>query len=433
MNPNKLTLTLALIIFILAVLASSGASAALETGNGSDAQAVAWPDIALTPVVSGLTRPLQVTHAGDGSGRLFIVEQDGRIRIWNGADADGIFLDINGRVRSPADGGGGEEGLLGLAFPPEYTRKGYFYVYYTNLDSNNQVSRFSLSGDPNVADSSSEEPIILFPHPNQTNHNGGQIVFGPDGYLYIGTGDGGGGGDPYDNAQDLASLLGKILRIDTEIGWSEIVTGTNQVFFPLIHTVKTSSLTYLIPDDNPFVDTAGARPEVWALGLRNPWRFSFDRSNGDLFIADVGQSTLEEVDYAPAASTGGENYGWDILEGTDCYGTANDCVPPPNYVPPVAEYPHFATGCTSITGGYIYRGASFPGMQGIYFYTDYCHGVFWGLQRNGNNWVNQQLHDSGFGYAGFGEDEDGELYVANLSSGQVFQVIESAQPTGATP
>ncbi len=278
----------------------------------------AWPEIFLRLHAQGLQQPLHITHAGDGSGRLFIVEQPGRIQIIeNGQVLDTPFLDIESRVKS-----GGEQGLLSVAFPPDHSSKDYFYVNYTgNPDGTTVLSRFCLS-DTNQADAGSEYILLTINQP-YANHNGRQMAFSPnDGYLYIGLGDGGSGGDPMNNAQNLNTWLGKILRIDTESGE-----------FP-----------YRIPDDNPFVETEGAKPEIWALGLRNPRRFSFDRETGALYIGDVGQNLREEIDFQSAASPGGANYGWNILEGSLCYEPPPGCSPPVDYSPPVAEYGH-GGGC----------------------------------------------------------------------------------------
>ena len=271
----------------------------------------------------------------------------------------GIFLDISERVSSPLSGGGAEEGLLSVAFPPDFANKNYFYVYYTNQESDNQVSRFYLTADPDQADPDSEEPILYLPHPTYRNHNGGQIMFGPDGYLYIGTGDGGGGGDPEENAQDPFSLLGKLLRIDVEGSDLVSVNGPYAVFLPLVNSNNSNPRPYEIPADNPFEDGSQGLPEVWALGLRNPWRFSFDRQNGELYIGDVGQNSREEVDFLSAEAMGGINFGWDILEGNACYEPSSNCVPPSNYISPVYTYGHSPDNC-SVTGGYVYRGGHTP-------------------------------------------------------------------------
>lgn len=388
-----------------------------------------WPTISLSKLTGGLNSPVYITHAGDNSGRLFVVEQSGKIRVLiNGALQTTPFLDITGRVRSPASGGGNEQGLLSVAFPPGFSSKKYFYVYYTNHAGNNQVSRFHMSSDPNQADPNSEELILLINHPQFENHNGGQLVFGPDGYLYIGTGDGGSGGDPYGNAQNLGSLLGKILRIDVEMESTTIVLGANRTFLPIILAdVRSSSMQpYAIPPDNPFVGTAGAKGEIWAYGLRNPWRFSFDRQTQDLYIGDVGQDKIEEVDFQPASSQGGENYGWNILEGTNCYKPASGCTPPPNYVAPVSEYNHGtndSNGC-SISGGYVYRGSQFPGLDGIYFYGDFCSGKIWGLQQSGGVWQDQMLLDTAYNITSFGEDQSGDLFAADRNGG-IYQIVET--------
>ena len=364
------------------------------------AQAQVWPGISLQPRFSGLQAPVAIAHAGDGSGRLFIVEQGGVIKIAvNGALLTTPFLDITSKVLS-----GGERGLLGLAFPPNFATSGYFYVFYTTLTGDNVVARYTVSGDPNLADSTSELIILTLLHPTYANHNGGQLAFDPiDGFLYISTGDG--GGTPQ-NAQDAQSLLGKILRLD-------------------VVSAPDPGLNYRIPPTNPFFGSTTARQEIWALGLRNPWRFSFDRLTGDLYIGDVGQATYEEVDFQPAASGGGENYGWDILEGPSCYNPPQNCVPPAGYVPPVIYYDH-AEG-VAIVGGYVYRGTSFQSWRGVYFFGD-LNGKIWGSQRVAGSWQRRLLSNSGFTISTFGEDEAGNLYVANLASGKVYEIIVAQIP-----
>ena len=379
--------------------------------------AVTSLQITLSPVVtSGLTQPLYVTHARDS--RLFIVERAGVIRIYQGsALLPQPFLDINGLVRDT----GTEEGMLGLAFPPGFSPgHAQFYVYYVNNGGDLVLARYNVSsGNPNVADPGSAEIVLTIPHPGQTNHNGGQLAFGPqDGYLYLGPGDGGGGGDPGENAQDPAELLGKILRIDVETG---------------------DPLTYTIPPTNPFIGTPGYRPEIWALGLRNPFRFSFDRAAGDLFIADVGQMNTEEIDFEPSKDLGGRNYGWDCYEGSNPFELAG-CGPIGNYTFPVWEYSH-ALGC-SVTGGYVYRGQLFPDMTGVYFYSDYCSGRIWGLSFDGTGWHNTEYLDSTLSVSSFGEDLNGEVYVVDLNGG-VYRlqgasttpspsVTPTRTPTGST-
>lgn len=319
------------------------------------------------------------------------------------------------------DSAGSEQGLLSVAFPPGFASKGYFFVDYTDMTGigNTVIARYHVTANPDVADPNSEETVLGITQP-YANHNGGQLQFGPDGYLYIGMGDGGSGGDPQNNAQTPSMLLGKILRIDTEqtAPPSPPSGGSLLYYFPVI--AKTFSIaSYTVPATNPYTQTAGYRGEIWALGLRNPWRFSFDRSTGDLYIADVGQNAWEEVDFQSASSAGGENYGWRILEGTHCYNPSSGCVPPARYSAPVAEYSH-SFGC-SVTGGYVYRGPGNAAMQGIYFYGDYCSGRIWGLQ-NAGGWQTQQLAQPSINISTFGEDEAGNLYVASYSGGATYQI-----------
>jgi glucose/arabinose dehydrogenase len=333
------------------------------------------------PVVSGLERPVDLQP--DGSGRLFVIEKVGRIRILqDGQLLPQPFLDISDRVGSD----GNEQGLLGLAFHPQYSQNGRFFVNYTNKDGDTVIARFQVSGDPNVADPGSEVKLLGVDQP-YANHNGGVLVFGPDGYLYAGLGDGGSQGDPQGNAQQTDRLLGKILRLD--------VAGD----------------TYAIPPDNPFGN------EVWAYGLRNPWRISFDKATGDLYIGDVGQNTWEEIDYLPAGSPGGTNFGWNQREGAHDYnGSAS-----PNFTEPVAEYSHQVGGC-SVTGGYIYRGAM-PEWNGIYLYGDYCTGLIWGLIHTGGSWQKQQLFDVDFTITSFGQDAAGEVYLVS-DGGGIYKLVK---------
>jgi len=384
---------------------------------------VSWPQVAVAPLVSGLSSPVHITNAGDGSGRLFVVERVGNVRIVKNGSLQGTpFLNIQDRVQA-----GGEEGLLSVAFPSDYASKGYFYVYYTNHDGDNQVSRFYVTANPDLADPASEELILYLNHPINANHNGGQLAFGPDGYLYIGTGDGGGGGDPAGNAQNPASLLGKILRIDVEFAPAVLVdapAAANVIYLPLVMAgggAPPPAEPYRIPADNPYINTAGYRGEIWALGLRNPWRYAFDRTTGDLYIGDVGQGSWEEVDFQPASSSGGENYGWNEMEGTHCY--LSNCETN-GMTLPVYEYATHVNGSCAVTGGYVYRGATFTGMQGIYVFADYCNGVITGLQRDGNTWQSQLLLDTNLNISTFGEDEAGALYLADIASGTVYQVVE---------
>jgi glucose/arabinose dehydrogenase len=297
----------------------------------------AGPNIQLEPIISGLNSPVAITHAGDGMGRLFITLQVGKILIYDGQQLLSTpFFDIGSLITT-----GSERGLLSVAFHPNYSANGFLYVDYTDLNGDTVIARYRVSADPNVVDTTSAVILLTIPQPF-ANHNGGQLQFGPDGYLYIGMGDGGSGGDPLNNAQNLNSLLGKILRIDVDAG-----------------------SPYANPPDNPFVANLSAKPEIWALGLRNPWRFSFDRLTGDLFIADVGQDTYEEVDFQQASSGGGENYGWRLMEGNHCYNPSTGCNDG-SLTLPVIEYDHSLGNC-SITGGYRYRGALYSGLTGIYF------------------------------------------------------------------
>jgi len=357
--------------------------------------------IFLSAQAGGLDQPIHITNAGDGSGRLFVVEQPGRIRIVrNGVLLTTPFLDISNTGANRVLFGG-EQGLLSVAFPPQFSAKGYFYIYYTNLNGDNVAARYFLTTNPDVADSNSEVILRTFSHPIFENHNGGQLAFGPDGFLYIGTGDGGSGGDPNNNGQNPNTFLGKILRIDVE-----------SVVDPRIDT-------YVIPSNNPFVGAQGFLPEIWALGLRNPWRFSFDRLTGDFYLGDVGQNSFEEIDFQPSSSQGGENYGWRIMEGLHCFN-------PPNcssagLTLPVIEYDH-TQGC-SVTGGMVYRGQNFPLMQGIYFYGDFCSGRIWGLKHNGAEWENTLFLDTLLNITTFGEDESGEIYVADYATGIIHRLI----------
>jgi len=334
-------------------------------------------------VATGLARPVDIQNAGDGSGRLFVVEQPGRIRIiQDGQLLETPFLDIAERVND----NGNEQGLLGLAFHPRYEENGLFFVNYTDPNGHNVIARFQVSSDLSIADAASETILISVDDPFP-NHNGGVLTFGPDGYLYAGLGDGGSGGDPFGNGQSLETLLGKILRLDVDNGDP-----------------------YTIPPDNPFGN------EIWAFGLRNPWRMSFDSVTGDLWIGDVGQNAWEEIDYLPSGSPGGANFGWNIMEGNHPFGGEAQ----PELILPAAEYSH-GEGC-SVTGGYVYRGAM-PEWQGIYLYGDYCSGVIWGLIKFVEGWQNQVLFGTNFRISGFGVDESNELYLANLG-GAIYKLVQ---------
>jgi glucose/arabinose dehydrogenase len=334
----------------------------------------------------GFDHPVSLAHAGDNSGRVFVVEQSGVIRIiQNGTTLPAPFLDISGRVLS-----GGEQGLLGLAFPPGYATKHYFYVDYTRRpDGTTVIARYTASG--NLADPNSEEIILTVAQPF-ANHNGGQLAFSPvDGYLYIGMGDGGSAGDPANNAQRLDSLLGKLLRIDVESG----------------------SVPYAVPPSNPFVGSGTGLGEIWALGLRNPWRFSFDRANGDLYIGDVGQNLWEEIDFQEVSTPDGLNYGWRCKEATHLFDFTGNC-PSLTLVDPIAEYGHDVG--IAVIGGFVYRGSRYPALAGRYFYADFGSGRIWSIVKIGSNpvsWSAPTLQlTSGLNITSFGEDDQGEVYVA---------------------
>ncbi len=381
---------------VLALVFLSGCAAGSSTPAPAPPGPGAMPQISLSGAAGGFTLPVHVTHAGDGTGRIFVVEQAGRIRILdNGTVLPGAFLDISAGVACC-----GEQGLLSAAFPPGFVSKGYFYVNYTRAgDGATVVARYRVSpGTPNAADPASEEILLTVSQPF-ANHNGGQIAFGPDGHLYIGMGDGGSGGDPLNNAQNPGTLLGKLLRIDPESG----------------------AVPYAVPQDNPFVGTPGALPEIWALGLRNPWRFAFDRATGDLYLGDVGQGSFEEIDFQAAGDPGGANYGWKVLEGTECFSSPG--CSSAGMTAPVATYPH-SPDC-SVTGGMVYRGDSLP-LQGIYFYGDFCTGRIWGLRRNASGWDVAELllpQNPVRNVSTFGEDEAGNVYLADYASGDLLKVV----------
>lgn len=368
--------------------------------------AAAQPKIQLVQFASGFDDPVDIAHCGDS--RLFIVERDGK--IWT-VDTLGVksaepFLDIDARVNSTNN----EQGLLGLAFHPNYAENGYFYVYYTRTtDGDNRVSRFSrLGSNPDKGDPDSE--LILFTQDDIAwNHNGGQLHFSPnDGYLYVSLGDGGGGGDPQNSGQTKNTLLGKILRLDVDN--------------------PAPGLNYGIPPDNPFVGNTQYRAEIWSLGWRNPWRYSFDRLTGDMWVGDVGQGLWEEVDYEPAGA-GGRNYGWRCYEGTHTYNTSG-CPGASSFTMPFYEYSHSGGNGCSVTGGYIYRGSKYPDLYGRYLFADYCSGRWWQTRRNADGSFTTQVlaNLTGYEYSAFGEDRNGELYVAGLSTGRIYKIRELCSP-----
>lgn len=343
-------------------------------------------------MASGFVQPTSIVEPPDGSGRLFVTEQTGTIRIIDhGQVIITPFLDIKSKLTSKDS----EQGLLDIAFHPKYASNGLFFITYTNPDGNPMLVRYHISADnPNIADPSSAKVLLTIPHP-YTNHNGGQLQFGPEGYLYYGMGDGGSGGDPQENGQNKSVLLASMMRLDVDHGDP-----------------------YAIPPDNPYISDKNARPELWAKGLRNPWRFSFDQQTGDLYIADVGEKLYEEVDFQPANSKGGENYGWNLYESNHSYkgGDQN------GLVFPIAEYEHLTGGC-AIIGGYVYRGKTLPALVGTYIYGDYCRGTMWSLRRDlTGKWVSQPFMASGLTLTTFGQSSDGELYVADFN-GTVYKLI----------
>lgn len=349
------------------------------------------PVIGLQPFATGFSAPVEITHCGDS--RLFVVEQDGRIKILNpnGTANATPFLNVTTLTNAS-----GEQGLLGLAFHPNYTSNGYFYINYTNLSGDTVISRYSVNAsNPDIANPSGTI-LLTIPQP-YSNHNGGTLKFGPDGYLYIGMGDGGSGGDPENRAQNRNELLGKMLRIDVDSG------------FP-----------YGIPPNNPYVGVAGA-DEIWAIGLRNPWKFSFDRQNGDLWIADVGQNLYEEVNRA-GASEAGLNYGWRCYEGNTAYNTTG-CAAQNTMKSPLFITNH-SNGFCSITGGYVYRGAAYPNFQGNYFFSDYCKAQIGMADSSGNVTFSQIF--TGNAFVTFGEAMNGELYVGSINNGVIYKLVDSS-------
>ncbi|TVQ85938.1 MAG: T9SS C-terminal target domain-containing protein [Bacteroidetes bacterium] len=364
--------------------------------------AYSQPEIELVPFASGLSNPIDIADAGDE--RLFIVQQRGLIRIINsdGTVQSEPFLDLSGLVSQSAN----ERGLLGLAFHPEYSQNGYFFVNYTRTsDGATVVARFSVDADDaGQADPESLKIVMTIQQP-YSNHNGGNILFGPDGYLYIAVGDGGHGGDPDDYAQTHTTHLGKMLRIAID--------------------VEDDEIPYLIPEDNPFAWDDFTLDEIWALGLRNHWRNSFDRYTGDLWIADVGQSAREEINFQPADSPGGENYGWRCYEGNIPYNLSG-CGDEEYYTFPVFDYEHEGSGCSgSVTGGYVYRGALYNGLYGVYLAADYCTGKFYMVQQTEDGFEGSELGTfTPFQYATFGEDQYGELYISLRGAGEIQKITE---------
>jgi len=400
------------------LLRSATLALALAVGLVAASPLAAWAQAQAQLVASGLTQPLFVT-APDGDTRLFVVERAGRIRIVaNGVTLATPFLNIAARISVA-----GEGGLLGLAFPADYATSGLIYVYYTDLDSDSVVARFPVTANPDVADPNSEQILLDIDQPDGSgflNHKGGTIAFGPDGFLWFATGDGGSSNDPFENAQNPQSLLGKMLRIDVDTPFAP-------------GSPPGAGDSYLIPADNPFVGSA-ERDEIWALGLRNPYRWSFDRGTGNLWIGDVGQSALEEVDFEAANDPGGRNYGWDVMEGTSCNGGDPAPSPPcndPSLTLPVYEYGH-GTGECSIIGGYVYR-ADFGALHGHYFFGDFCTGHVWSLRPGTLALVDRtaQLGAAAgvpFTLVGFGEDGLGRLLLVQRNAGTIYRISHAPSP-----
>jgi glucose/arabinose dehydrogenase len=395
---------------------SGATSASSPTGSGKATAGTPPPPdatVTLPPLPSGpdaleleafargLSEPIGLTNAGDGSGRLYVNERGGRIRVVDadGAVRDDPFVDLSNVIVS-----GGERGLLGVAFHPDYARNRRLFVTYTAApDGADTLAELTASADGARADPASLRVLLSIPDP-APNHNGGQVAFGPDGHLYVALGDGGGADDQFGNGQDPATLLGTIVRLDVD-------------------STPPSGAAYAIPRDNPFapdgIHAGEGAPEIWAWGLRNPWRFSFDPEGGDLYIGDVGQGRWEEIDRQPGDSAGGENYGWSVMEGSHCF-VGGGCSPSA-FVPPIAEYSH-DLGC-SVTGGYVYRGEAQPELRGVYVFGDYCSGLLFTLQVDEGTTSPKIVAQTGLQISSFGVDESGEIYVVSLSDGALYRVV----------
>lgn len=370
-------------------------------------------------VATGLESPVYVTAAPADTTRLFIVEQTGKIKILkSGLILSQPFLDLSSDISCC-----GEQGLLGLAFHPDYANNGFFFVYFTASGGGSagrvRIVRYEVSSNADRADPASAVSVLDIDQPF-ANHNGGMIAFSPnDGYLYIGLGDGGAAGDPSNNAQTAASMLGKMLRINVDS--------------------SASGENYAIPPSNPFAGAVDTLPEIWAFGVRNPWRWSFDRETGDMYIADVGQANIEELDFQPSSSTGGENYGWRCKEGTNRYNFAGDC-DSYNLIDPFTQYAH-TNNRASITGGYVYRGSAIPGLIGTYFYADFNSGEIFSLRYDGAAVTDSTDRTSELTLgtiliSSFGEDANGELYIVEYAfgaSGKVHKIISTGEPSKNQP
>jgi len=396
--PQRSALPAAMIVNSAAADSNGLASAAADVVAPLAPDAV---DLHLEPMYEGFELPVFLTAAGDGSGRLFVVEKTGKIWvIHDGQIVPEPFLDLSAKITTR----GNEQGLLGLAFAPNYAASGYFFVNYTDSAGATTVERYTVSaGDATRADPASAFTVLTVPQPER-NHNGGMLDFGPDGYLYVPLGDGGAANDRLGNGQNPDTLLGKVLRLDV---------------------MSDLQRPYVIPADNPFVvadwNHQDMRDEVWAIGLRNPWRTSFDRLTGDFWVADVGQNQLEEINVIPAGAPGGLNLGWPVMEGKSCLGSA-----PCNQAGltlPAVEYAHRDGNC-SVTGGYVYRGSAHRLWNGIYFYGDYCSGRIWAMApEDAGGWANALAADTDLTISSFGDDETGELYVIDYGSGTIYRMM----------
>ncbi len=390
-------------LLLAAVVTTGCANMIVPTPKGTPVTDGSHIGLRLQKIAETLAFPTFITHAGDGSNRLFITEQRGTIRVVeNGALVPGNFLDISQEVECC-----GEQGLLSMAFHPDFAANGFFFVYFIDQDDNVVIARYHSAPVGNKTDNETQTIILKIEQPTPI-HNGGQLRFGPDGYLYIGTGDGGSfsnsgdgsGKDTANNGQRLDTLLGKILRIDVDHGDP-----------------------YAIPPSNPYAGSTSARKEIWARGLKNPWRFSFDRSTGDLYISDVGRERWEEINVQAHDSPGGENYGWRLMEGPACFYLPFNCNPDGALTLPTIQYSH-KEGC-AVIGGYPYRGRRIPQLTGYYLYADFCSGKIWGAAKHKDDtWSSLLLLDSKYMITSFGEDESGELYIThrNEKNGALFQI-----------
>jgi glucose/arabinose dehydrogenase len=360
-------------------------------------QLFSQPSLNYKPVITSLTNPLDIVSPNDGSKRLFIVHKEGKIKVYDQSFTyKGDFLTVTGITLQS------ERGLLSMAFHPDYKSNGLFFVYYTNAQGSIEIARYKVSSNPDIADPVTKSIIITIPHPGAANHNGGKLNFGADGYLYFGTGDGGNGGDPPNNAQNTGLLLGKMIRIDINNA--------------------TAPLNYSIPADNPYVNDPAIADEIWAIGLRNPWRWSFDRRSHDMWIADVGQNAREEINFRKAGETKGLNYGWRCYEGKIEYASGRCQLV--DHVVPIFDYPHNnTTGGFSVTGGFVYRGSEYPSLNGYYIFADYVSGNQWMISDSSNTWViKKQTGTFPRNITSFGESEDGSLYACSLSDGIIYKI-----------